>query len=194
MNKKLDLIKQNYLSHFEIEDIVRLMATYPIAVDPTATSPEKKYFFPQVMQRSPIASPMTNLNQMKQDPLLYNHSVSTQPNEYHNMDANALYNNGKNASGSLKEQTDILTDKDDEELENELQNLQKNAKPTMGGGLSGYLGHPVGLSPTVFLGSLEYPILSQTPILGDNPMSPFCFSKTATSPLYFIGADHKKIQ
>lgn len=208
MSKKLDLIQKNYLSHLTIEDIAKMLATYPIAVDPHTNDPQKKYFFPNTAQRismyhhptdpSTMNRMMTPPNMIKHDPLVFDSRISTPTLEFHG-DSGMLYD-GKSHTSMGKDHSDLLGhnvnahDKDDEDLENELQNLQKNAKRPLTGGLSGYIGHPVGLSPTIFPGSLEYPILSQTPILGDNPLaSPFSFGKVANSPLYFVGADHKKM-
>lgn len=79
-------------------------------------------------------------------------------------------------------------DKDEEELENELQSLQKRKSK----GLGGFLGHPVGLSPTVFQTSplgFGSPLLGQTP-LGTTPLGYGFSTRGTTSPIYFVGADH----
>lgn len=186
MKKKIELIHKDFLPHKSVEEIAQMMSTHPILFNPEATDPNSRYYYlPQsyMIPQYPNQAPYQRNGQV---PFDMNNGMNT------------MQQINKLASITQNDKATSISnpiEKDDEELENELQNLQNTSKTSSG--LSGFIGHSVVLSPTVFHGTplvFGSPLMSHTPVLGESltPQFGFSMGKTATSPLFFVGADHQK--
>lgn len=143
----------------------------------------------QTNPQQPTYQYPTSLDSHQNVQTLINDTVD--PNELTFMTDNILKKETEENNNIAPSNGESQTD-NDEELENELQDLHKKNQK----GLGGFLGHPVCLSPTVFIGSplgFASPLLGHssfgTPIVGSYGFT----SKSPTSPLYFIGADNNNL-
>lgn len=199
MKKKIEMIQKDFLPHKSVEEIAQMITSYPILFNPESNDPISRYYYLPQQYMIPTASfQSTNFTRATQ----FHDSISGSSTS---SSASSSTTTQPTSQTILKQQditrsTITEQEKDDEEdLENELQSLQNNNnKKSLSGGLSGFIGHTVLLSPTVFHGTplvLGSPLMSHTPILSES-LTPiqqgFPMGKMPTSPLYFIGADHRK--
>lgn len=178
-----------------------MISTHPIIFNPESTDPSTRYYYlPHYVIPSYANNPFSYQQLIPTNSGTSSSSSSTSTMTQH---SNIPPKQSTISPSTIQTAQNLTSlnqqEKDDEEedLENELQSLQNNNKKSNSGGLGGFLGHSVVLSPTVFHGTpliLGSPLMSHTPILSESltPQSGFLMGKMPTSPIYFVGADHRK--